>query len=52
MVLCRAYGTLGGVCAVRERGNVLEGNVVQHEKGRELSGRLIVKFEVSDRKAM
>ncbi len=34
-----------------ERGNVLEGNVVLYEEGRELSGRLIVEFEFSDRKA-
>jgi hypothetical protein len=51
MVLRRAYGTLGGVCAVGKRGNVLEGNEVQYKEGRELSGRFVVKFEVSDRKA-
>ena len=31
--------------------DVLEGNEVQHEEGRELSGGLVVKFKVSDRKA-
>ncbi len=51
MVLRRAYGTLGGVCAVGVRGDVLEGNEVQHEEDRELGGGLVVKFEVSDRKA-
>ncbi len=29
----------------------MEGNEVQHEEGRELSGGLVVKFKVSDRKA-
>jgi hypothetical protein len=33
------------------RGDVLEGNEVQHEEVRELGGGLDVKFEVSDRKA-
>jgi hypothetical protein len=52
MVLRRAYGMLGGFSAVGKKGNVLEGNVVQSEEGRELSRRLVVKFKVSDREAM
>jgi hypothetical protein len=52
MVLRRAYGTLGGVSAVGIWGNVLEGNVVQNEEGRELRRRLVVKFKVSDREAV
>jgi hypothetical protein len=51
MILRRAYRTLGGVGAVGVRGDVLEGNEVQLEEGRELSGGLVIKFEVSDRKA-
>ena len=31
MVLRRAYRTLGGICAVVEWGDVLEGNVVLDE---------------------
>jgi hypothetical protein len=52
MVLRRAYGTLGGVSAVGKWGNVLEGNVVQIEEGRELRRRLVVKFKVGDREAV
>ncbi len=51
VVLRRAYGTLGGVCTVGVWGDVLEGNEVQHEEGRGLSGGLVVKFKVIDRKA-